>query len=151
MRMLLSKIDDKGKRILASLCSPAQKLQYIQSSIRPYITYSFPLGIYSLTDIKRIDNKIVSLVKKAYGLGQAAPNNLILEEREQMGMGVTSLMVDYVQQTGAYLTRALNDNGPLGWSTQALLKHQHRCMAGMPTIRKNCTHNLKQRPRTTIS
>ena len=52
---LLSKVNEKATKIVNSLCSPAQKVHYIQSSIRPYITYSFPLAIYSLQDINRFD------------------------------------------------------------------------------------------------
>ena len=115
-------------------------MQYIQSSIRPYITYSFCLGIYSPADLKRMDSKLIALVKKAYGLGQAAPNNMVPQERDLMGLGLTSLMVDYVQRVGATLTRALNDNGPLGWSTWALLRHQHRQLAGMRVLTKDKTH-----------
>ena len=140
LQTLMKNIDIKGRNILSSFCSPAQKMQYIQSSIRPYITYSFCLGIYSPADLKRIDSKLIALVKKAYGLGQATPNNMVLQERDLMGLGLTSLMVDYAQRVGATLTRALNDNGPLGWSTWALLRHQHRQLAGMPVLTKDKTH-----------
>ena len=137
MRTLMANIEQKGENILSSLCSPSQKVQYIQSSIRPYVTYSFPLAIYSLQDIKRLDAKLIQIAKKAYGLGNATPSNMILEERENMGLGLDSLMLDYVQLNAAYLVRALNDDGPLGWSTKALLRLQHTHMAGMPTLNKD--------------
>ena len=44
-RKLLQEIRRRGEKVLCSLCSPAQKVQYIQTSIRPYVTYSFPMGI----------------------------------------------------------------------------------------------------------
>ena len=140
IQTLLSQIDQKGEKVLSSLCSAPQKIQYIQSSIRPYVSYSFPLAIYSLEDIRRLDAKMVKIAKKAYGLNGAAPNNLILEEKEKMGLGLTSLMVDYAQLNGAYLTRALNDDGPLGWSTKALLKFQHNIMMGMPILSRGERH-----------
>ena len=145
VRTLLTNVEQKGARLSSSLCSPSQKLRYIQSSIRPYITYSFPLGIYSLQDIKRLDSKLIKFAKKAYDLGNAAPNNLILEERDKMGMGLDSLMLDYAQLNTAYLVRALNDPGPLGWSTQALLKLQHQSMAGMQTLHKDRPQPMLQK------
>lgn len=36
-----------------------------------------------------------------------------LEKVERLGMGITSLMFDNVQNVTAYLTRALNDKGRL--------------------------------------
>ena len=119
-------------------------MQYIQASIRPYTTYSFPLGIYSLQDVKRLDSKLITIAKKAYGLGNATPNNLILEKKDNMGLGLDSLLIDYAQLNGAYLTRALNDDGPLGWSTKGLLKLQHTRMAGMPVLSKDKPNPLLQ-------
>ena len=62
-----------------------------------------------------------------------------------MGLGLGSLLIDYAQLNGAYLTRALNDDGPLGWSTRALLKIQHERMAGMPVLSKDNPRPLLQR------
>ena len=49
-------------------------------------------------------------------------------------MGVTSLMVDYLQLTAAYLVRALNDKGPLGWTTRGMLQQQHTQLGGLQTM-----------------
>ena len=51
-----------------------------------------------------------------------------------------SLMFDNVQVNTAYLTtlktlKALNDAGPLGRSTVALLQAEQKCMKGMPTMK----------------
>ena len=127
---------------MCSLCSPAQKVHYLQSTIRPYITYSFPLAIYSTSDIKRFDTAIVKIAKKAYGLPAATPSNLVLREKDDNGMGISSLMVDYVQLNAAYLTRALNDEGPLGWTTRAMMRQQHTLAAGTPNMHKDKQHRL---------
>ena len=60
-------------------------------------------------------------------------------------MGLGSLMLDYVQLNGAYLTRALNDDGPLGWSTKALLKLQHERAAGMQILTKECSQPMLEK------
>ena len=44
-----------------------------------------------------------------------------------------SLMVDNVQINTNYVRKALNDAGPLGRPTVALLKAE-QCMRGMPTM-----------------
>ena len=62
--------------------------------------------------------------KAAYCLPNS-PTARILDQRAAAGMGVQSLMVDYVQQVTAGLTRALTDDGTLGAATRDLLAAQH--------------------------
>jgi hypothetical protein len=57
-------------------------------------------------------------------LSMATPNGMVHEDKNQGGMGVTSLLTDYVQTTAALLTKALNDQGRLGVITHALLPIQ---------------------------
>lgn len=51
-----------------------------------------------------------------------------------MGVGATSFMVDYVQNVTACLTRALNDQGPLGRFARGTLKQQLEFLVGMRTL-----------------
>ena len=92
-----------------------------------------------------MDSALAGIAKKAYGLWRSTPNGLVLEQREKGGMGVDSLMVDYVQRNASSLTRALNDNGPLSWSTRALLALQHRHAAGMSNARMATPHKLQEK------
>ena len=133
---VIANVAKKAGAISTSLCSPSQQIQYIQSSIRPYLTYSFPLAAYSLHDIRRLDAAIARVAKRAYGISLSTPTHFILQEKDKVGMGVDSLMLDYCQLGAAALARALNDKGPLGRSTKALLKAQHKIVAGMPNMCK---------------
>lgn len=43
----------------------------------------------------------------------STPTAMVLQERTKAGVGVTSLMIDYVHFTAAHLAYAPNDPGPL--------------------------------------
>jgi hypothetical protein len=51
-----------------------------------------------------------------------------------MGLRVTSLMVDLLQNVTAHLTRAVNDQGPLGILTRFLLLKRTTYLGGMQTL-----------------
>ena len=103
---------------------PKQKLMMIQTSLKPYITYSFPLGIQSDNDISELDGIIASTAKRALRLPMSTPTGLILEQKTASGAGTELLLIEYVQLSTAYLVRALNDGGRLGVITKAMLQAQ---------------------------
>ena len=78
-----------------------------------------------------MDKLISQYAKRAWGLPVATPSRLVLEHKDKNGMGIGSLMVDYVQLNAAYLVKALNDHGPLGCTTRSLLKQQHAALGGL--------------------
>ena len=135
VKKLKEAVLSKGSQVLSSMLSPKQILQFIQSSIRPAITYSMCLGIYTPYDIHMLDSILARIAKKALGLPMSTPTALILKDRSKAGVGLMSLMVDNVQINSAYLTKALNDAGPLGRSTVALLQAELKCMRRMPTMK----------------
>ena len=120
---------EKGAAILASTASARQTHQYIQTSIRPCITYAFSTGAFTYEDITRLDAALCRIMRTAYRIPMATPNALICLKTEDGGMSLQSLLVDYAQITAASLTMALNDAGPLGHSTRVLLSLQHRLTA----------------------
>ena len=122
---------EKGAKVLASLLSHKQILPYIQTSIRPAIVYSFALGIYSAYDIQSLNSILIRIAKN---VPLSTPSAMILKVRNKGGVGLTSLMVDYVQANTAYLSKALNDKGPLGQSTKALLEAEKTCIGNSPTL-----------------
>ena len=69
-----------------------------------------------------LDSILARIAKKALGLPLSTPTAHILKDRSNARVGLMSLMVDNVQIDTAYLTKALNDAGPLGHSTVALLQ-----------------------------
>ena len=133
-KKVLQGLRAKCEQVLNSFTSPAQTLKYFQNSIRPYVTYAFPLGMYTPHDIQELNSILARFAKRALHLPLYTPNALILEKVEHMGVGATSLMVDYVQNVTAYLTRALNDEGPLGTFARGTLKQQLEFLGGMRTL-----------------
>ena len=121
---------EKGDALLASALSPKQMMKYIQSVIRPGITYAFPWGAFTYRDIRELDAILGRLVGMAFGLPRSTPTALVCRLHEDGGMGLQSLLVDYVQITASSLTQALNDDGPLGQSTRDLLLLQLQQFGG---------------------
>ena len=130
----LQTVKEKGAAILLSMASARQTHQYIQTSIRPCITYAFSTGAFTYEDITRLDAALCRIMRAAYRVPMSTPNALICCKTEDGGMGLQSLLVDYAQITAASLTMALNDAGPLGQSTRALLSLQHRLTAGQQVL-----------------
>jgi hypothetical protein len=121
-KKVITELQAKCERVLSSFTSPLQTLQYFQNSIRPCVTYAFPTGIYNPQDIRELDSVLARFAKRALYLPLYTPNAMILEKVELMGIGATSLIVDYLQNGTAYLIRALNDQGPLGTFTRSKMK-----------------------------
>ena len=132
---VMLKAKDRAEKINRSMASPRQKLRYIATSIRPYITYSFPLGIFTQQDIALLDAVVTKAAKRSMRLPVGTPSSMVLEEKQLGGMGVGSLAVDYAQLITANLVRALNDPGPLGNLTKAMLAFQHTHLGGLDTTR----------------
>ena len=131
-------LQDKGKLVNSSMLAPLQKLTFIQSSIRPAITYALPICPYTTKDVQLLDNKMAAVAKKAIGISRCMPNGMVLDSRDRVGMGVTSLFVDYGQLVSAHLTKSLNDEGPLGRSTRALHAWQHMTCKGQNSMFVEC-------------
>ena len=98
------------------------------------IAYSLSLGIYTAYDIQILDSILARIAKKAMGLPISTPTAMMLKERKNAGVGVTSLMVDYLQVNAACMTNAFNDPGPLGKSIKALLRAEEACMGRVSTL-----------------
>ena len=116
---------EKGCNVLQSFTTPAQTLQYVQSCIRPYLTYAFAITMHTPNDIAKLDSVLTRIAKKAYRLPVSTPNALVMQSRVHSGMGMTSLQVDYVYENTKYLLGALLDQGHLGIVTRSLLQLQH--------------------------
>ena len=132
-------LQDKGKLVNTSMLAPLQKLTFIQSSIRPAITYALPICPYTTKDVQLLDNKMAAIAKKATGISKCMPNGMVLAFRDRAGMGVTSFFVDYGQLVSAHLTKSLNDEEPLGRSTRALHAWQHMTCKGQKSMPFECT------------
>ena len=131
-------LQDRGKLVNSSMLAPLQKMTFIQSSIRPAITYALPICPYTTRDVQLLDNSMAAVAKKAIGISRCMPNGMVLKSRDRAGMGVISLFVDYGQLVSAHLTKSLNDEGPLGHSTRALHAWQHMTCKGQNSMSFEC-------------
>ena len=80
-----------------------------------------------------LDAVLAQAAKKALRLPLATPTGLVLQQQQQSGAEVESLLIDYAQLSIAHLTRALNDTGKLGIITRSLLQMQHEHLGLHPT------------------
>ena len=117
-RKLIEVARERSEAISESWASPKHKLVMIQTSLKPYITYSFPLGIRSNKDINELDSMISRTAKRSLQLPMSTPTglvwlpvdykspSLVLEQWAVSGSGAQSLLVEDVQLGTAYLLRA---------------------------------------------
>ena len=89
--------------------------------------------LFANADMSKLDAAVCRVSRSAWRVPQRTQTALVLRGREDAGVGQQSMMVDYVQILASSLTQALNDKGPLGESTRALLKWQQRAMGGQQT------------------
>jgi len=75
---VITELQAKCERVLSSFTSPTQTLKYFQNSIRPYVTYAFPTGIYNPQDIRELDSVLARFAKRALYLPLYTPNAMIL-------------------------------------------------------------------------
>jgi hypothetical protein len=134
----LQALNARGDQVLrakAAGASTGQCLRLIETCVKPLATYPMAVAPFTPQDVAHLDRAITTLVKKCWGLPISFPNAAIHLPREEAGMGVASLQVDYIQVTTSTLTKALNDPGRLGLITRALLKAQYQiCLDMDPTL-----------------
>lgn len=139
---LLEEAKRRAGKIVESDATPRQKLTWIQTCLKPYLTYSFPLTYLAKQDIYRLDAVLAQAAKRALRLPLATPTGLVLQQQRLFGAGIESLLIDYAQLGTAHLTRALNDTGKLGTITKHLmqLQHEHLGLHHTWQMGKNANH-----------
>jgi hypothetical protein len=107
-----------------SWLSRAQKLRVISTSIRPMITYSFPLAPYTDKHIKTLDSLLAKGWKQAYNLPVSTATAFAHEDIDKGGLGCPSLQVDYHAILAERLIRTLNDTTTTGHISRAVFEQQ---------------------------
>ena len=115
----------KGERQLTCPLSPKQKAQALDTVIGSCMAYSMPLGLMTLSDVSKCDAIKLNICKRIYKLPRSTPSAMIHQDRGRAGLGLTSMSVMYAKLTCTYLTKALNDKGPLGFVTRPMLLLQN--------------------------
>ena len=75
---------------------------------------AMPLGLMTLSDVGKCGAIKPSICKRIYELPKSTTSAMIHQDRERAGLGLTSMHVMYAKLTCTYVTKALNDKGPLG-------------------------------------
>jgi hypothetical protein len=114
------------------MANPDQVLRIIDSKIRPSITYSFGIAPYTIAEVEQLDKSLAQLVRSACQITRGFAQAGIQMSRQHAGLGVRSLMNEYVQISTASLVDALNDDGYLGETTRQLLTEQKRVWRSVP-------------------
>ena len=128
----IANIKTKGRQLAASMASPRQCLEIIMMCIKPVITYPFCIAPYTMQDIHRFDRCLAGIVRRCLRLPRSFPTASILLSKTQGGLGLISLAVDYVADSGKYLVRATSDPDRLGVTSLALLTSQRESLGGAP-------------------
>ena len=123
-------VQDKGDRLIYKAkpagASPRQLLNLIQTAIKPSAIYTMAVATYRPHDLARLDRAIATITKKCTNLAISTSSAAIHLPVDEAGMGITSLLVDYLQiqhppSSGASTT-------PGNWE---------------PPLRHSCTSNAK--------
>ena len=102
MARTLTIAQQKGDQTLSTSASPNQVMRYIQSAIRPCLTYACPVGASANADMTQLDAAVCRVSRSAWRVPRSTQTALVLRGREDAGMGQQSIMMDhdYVQISG---------------------------------------------------
>jgi hypothetical protein len=104
----------------------------VQRVIKPKVLHALCIAPFSAVDIDKIDTVLASITRTCFNLDPSYPYNVILCPTDRNGIGLHSLMADYVQISAQTLTRALNDTEDLGTITRSMLKLQLPMYGNLP-------------------
>jgi exonuclease III/ribonuclease HI len=120
----LEKLRKQVKHLHWSYASTRQKQRIIETCLRPAVSYAFAAAPYSLSELKALDSQLTKATKQAYRLSTSLATVVTHQDKKLGGLGCHSLEVEYHQICNQNLIRALNDEGPRGVLTRALLAVQ---------------------------
>ena len=141
---ILRKLRQKLANLKRSKATPAQIAHIINTCIKPFITYSFPVVPYTDNDIHAMDKLLTAAIKFAYGLHVSNPTALAHEDIDKFGLGCTSLLVDLVQAQVQALTETMQDEHRLGVMARRALEQQLQSIktTAPEQLPRNLTHHM---------
>lgn len=128
----LAAIQEKADALATSLASPRQRLHVLRTCVKAQAAYGLACMPYTVADLRLVDAAIARAARRCCGLPRGLPTRSVLLPTLLYGMGVGSLLTDYVQKAACSLVRSLNDEGRLGTVTRALLARQRRRLGDAP-------------------
>ena len=136
-------LQDKGGRLVLSLATPAQKLQVLRRCVLPAVTYHFPVAPYSDRQLAQLDSATLRIARQCLRLPRGTANAILHEDRPNGGVGVTSLLEDYVHLATQSYCMCKNDTGRLGRVKTALESLQHKCVGNLPPDKTRKCHTMR--------
>ena len=121
---LTLQLTTKLTRLRQSYASQRQTMDIICTAIIPSIAYAFPVTPCSPQTINTWDSLILAAVKHKFKLWACTSNALLREDKQNFGMGCTSVAVEYHNRNAAALALSLNDQAGHGRFTKILLQQQ---------------------------
>jgi hypothetical protein len=119
----LKKAKQQGQLLANSPARLKQKIQILNTVIKPRIAYAYYAVPFSKPDIKKLDKIISKITKETCRIPRSTANILTHLSHANFGINATSLLPDYIHCIGQQLLQALNDQGQLGTIYQGLTKY----------------------------
>jgi exonuclease III len=133
-RKVLGRVRDLSRALYHNMATSGQKINMINTLVRPTITNTFMVAAYTALQIRTLDGLVAGMVKRAYKLPRSAPTAMVMEDTAKFGMGCPSLLVDYMQAKVKYLTEAVNHPSSYGTISLYLLRQQARTLGNLDDI-----------------
>ena len=124
LHSMTQKLFDKLQRLEQSYASPKQTLDILRTAVIPSIAYAFPVTPCSQANLEHWDTSVLSTIKKKFGLWSKTCTALLHEDKQNFGLGYTSMTVEYHYRNAVALTTSLNDKSRHGRITNLLLRCQ---------------------------
>lgn len=77
----------RAEKTVNCLLARHQKVQVQETNIKPYVSYSFPLGTLTEADLGQLDAMYARICKTIYRLPMSTPTAMVLEDKNKAGMG----------------------------------------------------------------
>jgi hypothetical protein len=128
---VMAKAKGHAQALHRSLATGRQIVKLAEIVLRPGITSSFSVAPFTPMQIRMLDSVLVGAYKRAYRQRRSTPTAAVHEDPGRFGMGCTSLLVGYAQESVKQLTHAYNADDAYGIVTRNLLREQARALGGL--------------------
>jgi hypothetical protein len=124
----LTQLREAARAMKQSRASTAQKMRTLRTSLRPAVAHILNVSPFTPAELRQVDGVLARMAKQAHGLATSMPNIAAHEDTAKGGLGCPSLAVEQALISTQRLTRSLNDAGPLGVMSRAMLERQHHAL-----------------------
>lgn len=128
LRATLTHVREAAQALKACRASTAQKMRTLKSSLRAAVSHVLTVAPFSTAELKVLDGALSKIAKQAYKLSVSMATLAAHEDTSRGGLGCPSLEVEHTVISTQRLTRALNNTGPLGRLTRALMARQQQAV-----------------------